>query len=244
MPLEFSKPSIEVPPEVLENILTHLEKKDLKAVRLVCKKLERSAVSLLFDEIYLSTNPAEIEIAQQTARNFGTSIKTVYFSAVEYMELNWRRFKYASRENFRAPEYARLAHTNYGKLRQEQQDMLRAGTYFGHLCFILRTIPDLESLIVTDFESSSHPRAWERRRSRLWRLGDCPAHCSIQGCAYGNLEHLSHMVGPLNLLLDYGKPSIESWSLVMMAVAATGSYLETDTIPTFTLYMPSIPSEI
>ena len=215
----FPKPSIEVPPEVLERVLTHLEKEDLKAVRLVCKTLERSAVSLLFDEIYLSTNPAELEIAQKTARNFAASIKTVYFSAVKYLEPTWSEFKYA-RGNFRAPEFARLAHTNYGKLRQEQQDMLRAGTYFGHLCFILCKIPVLESFILTDFESCSYPREWERRRSRLWRLGDCPAQCSIQGCTYGNLKHLSHMVGPRSLLVPQ---SIESWSLVMMALAASGS---------------------
>ena len=87
MPLDFPKPSIEVPPEVLEHILTHLEKKDLKAVRLVCKQLERLAVSLLFNEVYLSANPAELEVAQNTVQNFGKSIKTVLFSAVEYPEI-------------------------------------------------------------------------------------------------------------------------------------------------------------
>ncbi len=223
MASDLSKPAMEVPPEVLGRILAHLEKKDLKEIRLVCKQLERSAVSLLFDEVYLSTNPAEIEIAQNTVRNFGKSIKTVFFSAVEYEEMKWGHFKQAV-GHYHAVEHGRLAYTNYCRLRQEQQEMFRTGTYFGHLCYVLRTIPNPQRLVITDFEASSQSHTWERRQSRLWRVGDCPAHCSIQGCAYGNLRHLSDMLRPQTLLRSETK-DINPWALVMMGLAATGPYL-------------------
>ena len=228
---------MEVPPEVLGRILACLNKKDLKEVRLVCKKLERSAVSLLFDEIYLSTNPAEIEVAQNTMRNFGKSIKTVFFSAVDYKELKWGRFKNAV-GRCAPPEHVRLAYTNYCRLRQEQQQMLRTGTYFGHLCYALRTLPNVQRLVITGFEACSNPREWQRRRSRLWRVGDCPANCSIQGCVEGNLLHLIAMVRPRRILRTGSQSSdseiedarsetqdADPWSLIMMGLAATGTYL-------------------
>lgn len=235
---DFSKLTMEVPPEVLGRILARLEKKDLKEVRLVCKKLERSAVPLLFDEVYLSTNPAEIEIAQNTVRNFGKSIKTVFFSAVEYEEMKWGHFKNAIGRSH-ALEYVQLAYTNYCRLRQEQEEMFRAGTYFGHLCYVLRTIPNPQRLVITDSETSSQHGEGERRQSRLWRVGDCPTHCSIQGCACGSLKHLSYMVSPRSLLRRE-RLDTNPWSLVMMGLAATGSYIYFNTIVTSTLNMPSI----
>ena len=224
----LSKPAMEVPPEVLGQILARLKKKDLKQVRLVCKQLERSAVSLLFDEVYLSTNPAEIEIAQHTIRNFGKSITTVFFSAVEYKEVKWGHFKKSVGRSHEL-EHVRLAYTNYCKLRQEQQEMFRAGTYFGHLCYALRTIPNAKRLVITDFEAYPRFFASSKRVSRLWRVGDCPARCSIQGCDHGSLKHLSYMVNARSLLreaeLDTDLETLDAnvWSLVMMALAATGS---------------------
>ena len=223
MASDLSKPAMEVPPEILGRILAHLEKKELKQVRLVCKKLERSAVSLLFDQVYLSANPAEIEIAQKTVRSFGTSIKTVYFSAVEYREMKWGEFKSTIRRSH-ALQHVQLAYTNYCRLRQEQEEMFRAGTYFGHLCYVLRTIPNLRRLVLIDFATLLLQREWKKRVSRLWRIGECPVHCSIQGCTLGNLVHLNYMVGPTNLLTSDTK-GIDPWSLVMMGLAATGTYL-------------------
>ncbi|KAK0509697.1 hypothetical protein JMJ35_008091 [Cladonia borealis] len=225
MASDLSKPTMEVPPEVLGQILAHLEKKELKQVRLVCKQLERSAVPLLFDEVYLSANPAEIEIAQKTVQNFGKSIKTVYLSAVEYEEMKWGKFKSAV-GRYDSLEHVRLAYTNYCKLCQEQEAMFRAGTYFGHLCYVLRTVPNAQRLVMTDFEAyySRSYKPWEKRRLRLWRVGDCPAHCSIQGCACGSLEHLSLMVDPRSLLHGE-RASTDPWSLVMMGLAATGSQI-------------------
>lgn len=233
---------MEVPPEVLGRILAHLEKKELKQVRLVCKKLEQSAVSLLFNEVYISTNPAEVEIAQYTVRNFGKSIKTVFFSAVEYHDMKWGRFRDAVGRSH-AQEYVRLACTNYCRLHSEQEKMFRSSTYFGHLCYVLRTISNLQRLVLTDFETSSEPSEWERRRSRLWRVGNCPAYCSLQGCAYGNLSHLRHMIGPRNLLLSH-TIDFDPWSLVMMGLAATGSYLLINTSILSTINIPSINFKI
>ena len=256
MPSNFPKPSIEVPPEVLARILTHLEKEDLKAVRLVCKTLERSAVSLLFDEVYLSTNPAEIEIVQSTVRNFGKSIKTVFFSAVDYKEKKWGHIKNAV-GRCGSVENVRLAYTNYCRLRQEQQQMLRAGTYFGNLCYALRALPNAQRLVLTCFEASSHPRKWQRRQSRLWRVGDCPGHCSIQGCVKGSLLHLNAMVFSRRLLPTVSQESAsgirdadpeprdaDAWSLVMMGLAATGSYLFIYAIILSTLNMPSMSKRL
>ena len=233
MTSDVPKSAMEVPPEILGRILAHLDKKEVKQVRLVCKKLEQSAVPLLFDEVYLSANPAEIEIAQKTVQNFGKSIKKVYFSAVEYEEMKWGKFKSAVRRSD-ALEHVRLAYTNYCRLRQEQEEMFRAGTYFGHLCYVLRMVPNAQCLVMTDFDAkcfvmtkayhSRSYRTWEKRQSRLWRVGDCPAHCSTQGCARGNIEHLSLMADPRSLLHGE-RASTDPWSLVMMGLAATGSYL-------------------
>ena len=220
MSSDLSKLAMEVPPEVLGWILACLEKKDLKQVRLVCKKLERSAVPLLFNEIYLSTNSAELEIAQNTLCKFGKSITTVFYSAAEYNEMKRGRFKSAVGPSH-SVDYVRLAYTNYCKLRQEQQELFLTGTYFGHLCYALRAVPNAQRLVITGYKTTAKSRKWTRRRSRLWRVGDCPAHCSIRGCTYGNLKHIKYMSGPLGISYYAPRP-ILPWSLVMMGLAATG----------------------
>ena len=136
-------------------------------------------------------------------------------------------------------EYAGLAYDNYCMLRQEQQEMFRAGTYFGHLCYALRTVPNAQRLVITGFEAYRKPFGWERRLSRLWRVGDCPAHCSFEGCAYGNLKHLSYMLEAQGLLDDWRTRGTNFWSLVMMGLAVTGSCPLIDAIISSILNMPS-----
>ena len=241
MTSDLSKLAMECPPEVLGRILACLEKKDLKKVRLVCKKLERSAVSLLFDEVYLSANPAELEVAQSTVRTFGKFIKTVLFSAVEYPEIKWGRFKNTMRPSPKSLEYVRLAYTNYCKLRQEQQEMFQAGTYFGHLCYALCTIASVQRLVITDFEAHGKPSGWERRLSRLWRVGDCPARCSLPGCYYGTVRHLSYMLEARDRVDPVRTRSTHPWFLVMMGLAATGPYFLIDAIILSMMNMPNTP---
>ena len=137
--------------------------------------------------------------------------------------MKWGKFKNAvGRSN--AVEYVRLAYTNYCKLRQEQEQMFRAGTYFGHLCYVLRMVPNAQRLVMTDLEAySGSYNTWEKRRSRLWRVGNCPAHCSIPGCVYDNLKHLGYMVRARSLLAGQGQYT-DPWYLLMIGLAVTGSY--------------------
>lgn len=71
-------------PELQSLVCQSLTKSELKVARLVCKSLDQAAVPLLFDEIFVAASYSDLEIADLVASNFGSCVKKITVSIVEY----------------------------------------------------------------------------------------------------------------------------------------------------------------
>ena len=79
---------MEFPNEIILLILKSLEKHDLKSARLVSKIWTSLAAELLFDQIYVSAHPENLEVFSAIARHplLSQCIKTLRYDAVEFVE--------------------------------------------------------------------------------------------------------------------------------------------------------------
>ena len=79
---------MELPNEIILLILKSLEKHDLKSARLVSKIWTSLAAELLFDQVYVSAHPENLEVFSAIARHplLSQCIKTLRYDAVEFVE--------------------------------------------------------------------------------------------------------------------------------------------------------------
>ena len=79
---------MDLPNEIILLILKPLEKHDLKSARLVSKIWTSLAAELLFDQVYVSAHPENLEIFSAIARHslLSQCIKTLRYDAVEFVE--------------------------------------------------------------------------------------------------------------------------------------------------------------
>ena len=77
-----------LPTEVILLILESLEKRDLKSARLVSKTWTSLAAELLFDQVYVSVHPENLEVFKAITRHplLSQCIKTLRYDAVEFAE--------------------------------------------------------------------------------------------------------------------------------------------------------------
>ena len=142
--------------------------------------------------------------------------------------MDWREFKrqisYQAKSKFDLQDKLLAKHLTIGwddycRLPQEQQEMLESGTCIAHLCFALRTVPNLRRLVVTGFEpADSLGKDWEPQRTRYWNMD---AVCPLEDCKEPNSQHLDYQVSPWSGFCFDGKTA-NPWSLAMLALEATG----------------------
>ena len=79
---------MKLPNEIILLILKSLEKHDLKSARLVSKIWTSLAAELLFDQVYVSAHPENLEVFSAIARHplLSQCIKTLIYDAVEFVE--------------------------------------------------------------------------------------------------------------------------------------------------------------
>ena len=77
-----------LPNEIILLILRSLEKHDLKSARLVSKTWTSLAAEFLFDQVYVSVHPENLEVFSAIARHplLSQCIKTLRYDAVEFVE--------------------------------------------------------------------------------------------------------------------------------------------------------------
>ena len=66
-----------LPPELLQQVAKSLSKSDLKNLRLVSKMMTKYVACIVFDAIYLSTDPLDLEKAELVFKHYRGSIKIV-----------------------------------------------------------------------------------------------------------------------------------------------------------------------
>ena len=80
---------MELPNEIIPLILKSLEKHDLKSARLVSKTWTSLAAEFLFDQVYVSAHPENLEVFGAIARHplLSGCIKTLIYDAVDFVEI-------------------------------------------------------------------------------------------------------------------------------------------------------------
>lgn len=169
---------MDLPPEILGLALSSLQKVDLKKARQVNKAWEKGAVPYLFDEVFLSSNPADFEAADLTMRTFTPFIKTVTFSSIYYMPVQWNYLKQEGRDQVPKgmrgkdsdlfDQHLRVEYGNYCRLGDEQQEALERGTCLARLISAFQTLPNLQKLVLSDFGCKGVESETELRGRGHW----------------------------------------------------------------------------
>ena len=144
-------------PEVRSDFFSYVQKHELKEPRLVCKVFEAAVVSLLFDEILLTTRYADIEIANRIASRLGLFIKTLVVCSDIYSPVPWTIFPrkaldYFGTAQFFQPDkddHLRRWWQNICKLIQEHDEIWGSGTFWALICQVFATTPSLHKIIIT-----------------------------------------------------------------------------------------------
>ena len=139
-------------PKIIPKILVHQSKIELKESRLLSKAFNRAAVPFLFDRIFVIARYADIERATLLASRFGPFVKTLIFCS-EYFEptITLETFTFGAADISLAMSY----YASFCTLREEQQELLNEGEFFGHLCSTLIALTNLDKVILTNV---SHTR--------------------------------------------------------------------------------------
>lgn len=128
---------MELPPELVHEVLKVLPKKDLKQLRLVCKTLSELATSHLFDSIFLTAIQEDLDDARLTLEHFASHIKTIIISPMYFYPYDKADYREEVRAGFVAAKVeisqaVWLKHLNrgwhlYASLKQEAFDILANG---------------------------------------------------------------------------------------------------------------------
>ena len=202
---------MQLPPELQNLVCRDLVKAELKVARLVCKSLDQAAIPFLFDEVFVAARYRDLEIADLVASRFGTYVKTMTLSFVEYEDLSmgeWYERTYPRRTDRNTRTSPRsnghLAHAFgvYSRIREETLEIIHSGDFMAKLCVILRKSPNTRRMTFTDcgnycddnycggndpyFASKLHPHdPWSKDEL-----------CPFKGCQLSDSDHLRFHVRP------------------------------------------------
>ena len=143
-----------LPLELQILVCRHLTKAELKAARLVCKSLEKAATPFLFDEVFLTARYSHLEVADLVASRFGTYLKTITLSFVEYRPLSMEGFRertFGPRTNERINGHLEHGFKVYRTARKENLMINQNGELMASLCLILTKAPNCRKMILTDY---------------------------------------------------------------------------------------------
>lgn len=213
---------MDLSPEILGLVLVLLPKSDLKQARLVSKSFEQSAVPYLFNEVFLSTNDADFPVTRLTVKHFSKYIKTLIFSSVLYWRMTWSDYKKEARAQRPGRKPAHLDdhiemryHKHYNVMYHKQQQMGDSQSV-AHLSFALRSLPNLQRIVITDEGTVAKDRI---QGQGSW---DIDQNCTVPGCSLSATEHRQYQVyqvRPRSMLAQ--NSSSNPLNLVLLAMWTT-----------------------
>lgn len=148
-----------LPPELQSLVCRDLTKTELKVVRLVCTSFDQAAIPFLFDEVFVAARYRDLEIADLVTSRFGTFVKTITLSFVEYDNISMGNYcertcdMRAERSTRTSPRMnGHLAHAfgMYSRVQEETLEIISSGDFMAKLCLILRRSPNCRKMILTD----------------------------------------------------------------------------------------------
>lgn len=146
--------------ETLLSIFDYLDRKDLRAVRLVCHQFLHSGDTLLYQVVYFSPRRPSMWALSNISQHefFKKTVKHVIYDDTQLVRalINWKVFHPALPSSASDAE-ARRAFNLYRQLFDEQESILRNGEDILVLRNALACLPNLEKISVTG-GPSRHPR--------------------------------------------------------------------------------------
>lgn len=188
-----------VPPELQTLVCGSLTKADLKKVRLVCKSLDQAAVPFLFDEVFVAASYSDLDVADQIVSRFGSYIRTITLSVVEYGALSKEEFFSHGKfeRNNRALEringHLEHAFEVYCKAQTENLEIMESGELLAKLCLILSKSPNIRKFILTDSGNCDLYNEYELHAHDPWKQDDL---CPFKHCKLSVSDHISFYVRP------------------------------------------------
>ena len=150
---------MDLPLELLRQVLQYLPKKHLKQLRLACSILAQSVAPYLFDSIFLSASVADLEDATLVLKQFSHCLKTVFISPMYPGEISKTTYcsdvlgstQYtglvAIQDHWQ--EHLNLGFKSYLRHRQEALDILSTGQISRLLRQAINTAPTISKIVLT-----------------------------------------------------------------------------------------------
>lgn len=168
-----------LPTELLDMVLRHLSKSQLKVARQTCKLISNSFVPLLFDTVYVAANRFDMEKAALLCSSFGHFVHHMVYGSLIYDRLNLydfvsHNYKYeldtgSEDEEGEGPVtgemlYKRLTHTQRRNLQlfwtlhcsliNEQETFVTGGNFQSQLSQLFRASHKLCKVTIHDFSGA------------------------------------------------------------------------------------------
>lgn len=149
---------MQLPNELLSNIISTLSEEDLKVIRLTSKHMAGLVTPLLFNQITLAANDRDLENARMIHQNFASLIRTIVVSPVNFYlhaELIKRKeYKrmvksYFSRRRMDCPtqDIIEESYKTYLRLVEEASEIIREGEIYLLLHHILATAHNVRQIV-------------------------------------------------------------------------------------------------
>lgn len=209
---------MDLPSEVLNNVLQNLPKKDLKQLRLVCGSLVDKVAPFLFNSVFISLDPLDLEKAVLLLGTFAPMIKSVIISPIAYEQLT--RPQYRKRvttlksvepcpPRSRFNEHVKRGYSEYcivqeraSQLDTEHRLLQLFGTVLGSASF-------LKQVVIT-----------HRRRNTNLTGQELAKYCRHKACGMPAEMHGMFRVDPFQSTDGFYSPNLNN--IVYMALTASG----------------------
>ncbi|KAL6713744.1 hypothetical protein ACLMJK_008236 [Lecanora helva] len=219
-----------LPPEILHQVLLHLDRLELRAVRLVCKSLEQAVVCLFFDQLTISNNYTSIQNAKLALARFSPFIKTIIVrpSECDAEHAQWFYTQLSSAYCTAPPSPStRLIggcdlfqiYDDYCVQYLEKEDIKRTGVFYEALCAVFSNAPNARRLV---FSKPTKPD--KKQFSDMVKCGLNNLHrCKDRECALEAREHFQLLLGK-----EFGfhrRSGRDLFDSVMKALSKSGSQI-------------------
>jgi len=197
---------MDLPVELLDMVLQHLSKPELKHLRQTCKRLGMVSVPFLFDSIFISCDSLDQEHAALALKRFRNSIKSVVLCPLRYPKLIRQRYKnfvHCNRRRQAIPKHPKfdehmdMGYKEYCSLQERAGNKSSWSRIDELLQRILMEAPCIYRVVIT-------------YRTRFKRLTDLELakYCRWETCHLPREMHVLFRLTPLQSLETSRSPDI------------------------------------
>lgn len=185
---------MDLPLELFQDIAQRLSRRDLKQLRLTCKRLAENTVPLLFDSVFLSAVPRDFERAKATVAHHGSLVRTFVVSPLEYQTIDEEIYQY----KVDRPEYGgysptradldkhkQLGYGLYCELQCQEEKAHAELSMHERIRTVLKGAPNVRKVVITCRDRFSD--------------SEVAKYCRWKGCAIPQEEHAVFRLRPLNI---------------------------------------------